>query len=305
MKTLILGFSALGALVCVNTASGQGAPPPGYGVMGVPPPGYGAPPPGYGAPPSVPAYPNSMPPPSTTAMVTPPPVYTDPYASAPPPGPVSSYAPQGTSNYSPPPVSPGGYAGNGGYGSAAKTGPDIVNYDNLEVFYRYVAPKEADLNGAHTIGGALQLALFNPLYLKFGASWGSGTGGAGATGGNAKDANYDFASISAGAGFHTSLIHDRLTFVAEAGLTYASLRAKDSSISFSDGSIYVRPALRFTPFDWLEVQGGVTVSSADKYDSKILDLSAYFRVLPMLDLGIGADFGDATRAFRTAVRLRW
>jgi len=148
------------------------------------------------------------------------------------------------------------------------------------------------------------VALFNPLYLKFGASWGSGSGGA-ANGGNAKDADYDFASISAGAGFHTSLITDRLTFVGEAGLTYASLKAKDTAVSFSDGSIYVRPALRFTPFDWLEVQGGVTVSSADKYDSKILDLSAYFRVMPMFDIGIGADFGDATRAFRTAVRLRW
>jgi len=306
MKTLILGFSALGAVVCANTALGQSTPPPGYGVMGVPPPGYGM----YAStpPPSVPAYPNSMPPPSTTGMVTPPPVYTDPYASAPPPGPVSSYAPQGTSNYNPPPVSPGGYAGNGGYnnyGGSVKSGPDIVNFDSVEVFYRYMAPKEADLNGAHTIGAALTVALFNPLYLKVGASWGSGSGGAGGAGGNAKDADYDFASISAGAGFHTTLINDRLTFVAEAGMTYASLKAKDSSLSFSDGSVYVRPALRFTPFDWLELQAGVTVSSADKYDSKVLDMSAYFRVLPMLDLGIGADFGDATRAFRTAVRLRW
>lgn len=307
MTKLILGVSALGVAMCAHTALGQGVPPAGYGVMGVPPPGYGAPPPGYGAPPPVQPYPNSMPPPTTTPMVTPPPVYTDPYASAPPPGPVSSYAPQGTGNYSPPPVSPGGYAGNGGYnnyGEAVKTGPDIVNFDSMEVFYRYVSPKEADLDGAHTIGGALTVALFNPLYLKVGASWGSGSGGAGNIAG-AANADYDFASISAGAGFHTTLIHNRLTFVAEAGMTYASLKAKDSSLSFSDGSIYVRPALRFTPFDWLEVQGGVTVSSADKYDSKVLDLSAYFRVLPMLDLGIGADFGDATRAFRTAVRLRW
>lgn len=286
-------FSALIiSAACCQSALGQGAPPPGYGVMGVPPPGYGA----YGAPPpSVPAYPNSLPPPSITPGVTAPPPYADPYASAPPPGQMSSYAPQGVSNYSAPP-------GAATYG--AKPGPEMVNFNNLEVFYRYVDPKQKDLDGAHTIGGALTVALFNPLYLKIGASWGSGAGGTGNVGG-AANANYDFASIQAGAGFHTPLIHNKLTFVAEAGINYTSLRATNSALSFSDGSIYIRPALRFTPLDWLEVQGGVTVSSADKYDSKVLDLSTYFRVLPMFDIGIGADFGDTTRAFRTALRLRW
>lgn len=293
MKKAILSLVALGALVC-DTAFGQGAPPPGYGVMGVPPPGYGM----YASapPPSVPAYPNTMPPSSPTPYVSAPPTYIDPYATAPAPGPVSSYAPQGSgSSYTPPP-SAAGYS--------TKTGPDIVNFNNVEVFYRYVDPKEANLDGAHTIGGALTVALFNPLYLKFGASWGSGPGGGGNVGGAAK-ADYDFASIQAGAGFHTTLINDRLTFVAEAGLIYASLKAKDSSLSFSDGSIYVRPALRFTPMDWLELQAGVTVSSADKYDSKVLDLTGYFRLLPMFDIGVGADFGDTTRAFRTSLRLRW
>jgi hypothetical protein len=88
-------------------------------------------------------------------------------------------------------------------------------------------------------------------------------------------------------------------------LSYASLRAKDSSISFSEGSIYIRPGLRYMPFDFMEVQTGVTVSSADKYDSKVLDFSTYFRVLPMFDIGVGADLGDITRAFRTSLRLRW
>ncbi len=294
MNKAILSVLVLGAFVCANTASGQGAPPPGYGVMGVPPPGYGTYP--TTPPPSVPAYPNSMPPAYPTPGVSAPPMYTDPYASAPTPGPVSSYAPQGTGAYNPPPTSSASYG--------AKTGPDMINFNNLEVFYRYVDPKQRDLDGAHTIGGALTVALFNPLYLKFGASWGSGPGGSGNAGGAAK-ADYDFASIQAGAGFHTSLITDRLTFVAEAGLSYTSLRAKDSSVSFSDGAIYVRPGLRFTPFDWMEVQGGVTVSSADKYDSKVLDITTYFRVLPMFDVGVGADFGDVTRAFRTTLRLRW
>ena len=55
----------------------------------------------------------------------------------------------------------------------------------------------------------------------------------------------------------------------------------------------------------LPLPGAVTVSSADKYDSKMIDLSTYFRVLPMFDIGIGGDFGNTTRAFRTSLRLRW
>ncbi len=287
-RTLFYAFSA-GVVFCQG-AVGQ----TGYGVMGVPPPGYGTPPPGYGTPPNVPAYPNSLPPSSVSSNVTAPPPYADPYATAPAPGQVSSYAPQGVSNYSSPP--------NGAAYGTQPTGPNMVNFNNLEAYYRYVAPKANNLSGANTIGASLTVALFNPLYLKFGASWGSGGGGSvtGATKGN-----YDFASIQAGVGFHTSLINEKLTFVAEAGLMYASLRAQDTSVSFSDGSIYVRPALRYTPLNWLELQAGVTVSSADKYDSKMVDLTSYFRVLPMFDIGIGGDFGNTTRAFRTSLRLRW
>ncbi|MFO1486438.1 MAG: hypothetical protein U1F71_23955 [Verrucomicrobiaceae bacterium] len=244
----------------------------------------------------MPAYPNGLPPATVTPSVTPPPAYTDPYATAPAPGPVSAYTPQGTGAYSPPPPSSAA--------SYGKPGSNVVNFNNLEVYYRYVDPKNKNLDGAHTLGGALTVALFEPLYLKIGASWGSGGGGSGSVGG-AVNANYDFASIQAGAGFHTSLINNRLTFVAEAGLVYASLRATDSSLSFSDGSIYIRPALRFTPWDFMEIQAGVTVSSADKYDSKVVDLATYFRVLPMFDIGVGADLGDTTRAFRTTLRLRW
>lgn len=290
MKRILFSALSLSVALCQSTL-GQGVPPPGYGVMGVPPPGYGAPP-----PPSVPAYPNSLPPPTVSAGVAAPPPYIDPYASAPLPGQVSSYSPQGTGAYGAPAPSVANYG--------AKAGPNLVNFNNLEAFYRYVDPKNKDLDGAHTIGGALTIALFNPLYLKFGASWGSGSGGAGGVGGATK-ADYDFASIQAGAGFHTVLINDRLTFVAEAGLIYSSLRATNSALSFSDGSVYIRPALRFTPFDFMEVQAGVTVTSSDRYDSKVLDLSTYFRLMPMFDVGVGADLGDNSRAFRTSLRLRW
>jgi hypothetical protein len=291
MKKTIFGILVLGTMLCEN-ASGQGAPPPGYGVMGVPPPGYGTMPPPTT---TVPAYPNSLPPPTVTSDVTAPLPYADPYASAPPPGTMSAYAPQGAGGYNTPPP------GTTPYGTTA--GPTIINYDNVELLYRYVDPKNSSLEGAHTIGAALTVALFNPLYLKFGASWGSGSSNATVAG--ARNADYDFATVQAGAGFHTSLINDRLTFVAEAGMIYSNIEAAGTNLGFSEGAIYVRPGLRFTPFDWLELQAGVMVSSADKYDSKVLDLSSYFRVLPMFDIGIGADFGDTTRAFRTSLRLRW
>ena len=268
----------------------------GYGVMGVPPPppGYGtsAPPPGYGTTPSVPSYPNALPPASVSPGVTPPPAYGDPYAPAPQPGQVSSVAPQGVTGYSSQPA----------YGTNAG-GVNMVNFRYAEAYYRYLAPKHSDLSGASTIGGSLSLELSSLFYLKFGASWGSGTDTGGSVGA-ATHAKYQFASVQAGAGFHTQL-NSRLTFVAEAGMVYANLKASNTSVGFSDGSIYVRPALRYTPLDWLELQAGVTVSSADKYDSKILDFTSYFRVLPMFDLGVGGDFGNLTRAFRATMRLRW
>lgn len=290
MKNLLFSILGFGILFSQSVFS-QGTPPPGYGVMGLPPAGYGTPPPT-----TVPTYPNSLPPPTVTPAVTAPPPYADPYATAPQPGGVSSYAPQGSGAYTAPPP--------GAVNYGAKPGPNMVNFNNLEVYYRYMDPKNKELDGAHTIGGSLTVALFNPLYLRIGASWGSGPGGSSGVSG-ASHANYDFASIRAGAGFHTPLINDRLTFVAEAGLMYSSLRATNSALSFSDGAIYIRPALRFTPLDFLEVQAGVTVTSSDRYDGKVLDLSTYIRVLPMFDIGVGADFGDTSRSFRTSLRLRW
>jgi hypothetical protein len=288
--------------LCTGIAFCQGlAAPPGYGVMGVPPPGYGnaTPPPGYGAAaPSAPAYPNSLPPPSVTPGVTPPPGYSDPYAGAPQPGAVSSYAPQGAGGYNNTPT-----MGAGAY-STQPQGPSIINFKNIEAFYRYLAPKQSQLSGANTIGAMLTVSLMNPFYLKFGASWGSAPGSS-STFNNAAKVSYNFASVQAGAGFHTALINEKLIFVAEAGLIYANLKSNNTSVSFSDGSIYIRPALRYKPLDWLELQAGVTVSSADKYDSKTLDFTSYFRLLPMFDVGVGADFGNISRAFRTSLRLRW
>ncbi len=297
MKSPILVSVAAFAASAALASAQYGPPPAGYGTMGMAPPPTSAP------PPSVPAYPNSMPPPMVSSAVTPPPVgYTDPYAAPPPPGGMAAMPPQGTSPYGAPPPAPGTYGGPADMGYGGAVVPGIVNYNYLELTYRYIQPKSKGLDGANTIGGTLSVALFEPLFLKFGAFWGSGKG-AGTAG--ATNSDYDFAAIQASVGFHTQLLDQRLQFTGEAGMQYANLKSTNTAASFSDGSLFVRPALRFAPTDAIEVQAGVTVSSADKYDSKVLDLSGYFRVMPKLDVGIGADFGDTTRGFRGNVRFRW
>jgi len=298
MKRTLLPIWLVLAASAITVQAQSGPPPAGYGTMGmtVPPPAN------YGAP-MVPAYPNSMPPPTVGAAVAPPPVgYTDPYAAPPPPTGMSALPPQGTSPYGAPPPAPGTYGGPAdmSYGNAMV--PGIVNFNYVEFNYRYIQPKNKGLDGANTIGGTLSVALFEPLFLKFGAYWGSGKG-AGTAG--ATNSDYDFAAIQAAVGFHTQLVDRRLQFTGEAGLLYANLKSTNSSVSFSNGAIYVRPALRFTATEAIEIQAGVTVSSADKYDSKVLDLSGYFRVMPKFDVGIGADFGDTTRGFRGNLRYRW
>jgi hypothetical protein len=286
---LLLISSAL-----IECASAQNAPPPGYGTMGVAPQSM------YSPPPSVPQYPNAVPPYSVSPSVSPPPPYADPYAAPPPPGAMSPMPPPPTGSYGSPP--PGAYGGPADTSYGAATTGGIVNYNYLEFQYRFIQPKAKGLDGANAIGGTLSVALFEPLYLKFGASWGSGKGGgvAGAT-----NDNYDFATVQAGVGFHTQLVDPRLQFVGEAGVIYASLKATNSTVGFSDGAIYVRPGLRFSLSDAIELQAGVTVSSANKYDSKVFDVAGYFRVMPRFDIGVGADFGDVTRGFRGNLRLRW
>lgn len=297
MKRILFSIWLLLAVSSISLQAQSGPVPASYGTMGMPPP-----PANYGAP-TVPAYPNSMPPPSVGSTVMPPPLGSaDPYAAPPPPNALSALPPQGTSPYGAPPPAPGAYGGtsDNSYGSAAL--PGIVNFNYVEFNYRYIQPKNRGLDGANTIGGTLSVALFEPLFLKFGAFWGSGEGDGTAA---ATNSDYDFAAIQAAVGFHTQLVDRRLQFSGEAGLMYANLESTNNSVNFSDGSIYVRPALRFAATEAIELQAGVTVSSADEYDSKVFDLSSYIRVLPKFDVGIGGDFGDSTRGFRGNLRYRW
>jgi hypothetical protein len=99
-------------------------------------------------------------------------------------------------------------------------GLNMVNFNNLEVFYRYVDPKQKDLGWcAHhrrcAHGGIVQPALPEDSE-RLGAVV---PGGGRATVGGAANANYDFASIQAGAGFHTPLIHNKSHLCGRSGIS--------------------------------------------------------------------------------------
>lgn len=181
-------------------------------------------------------------------------------------------------------------------------GSNMLNYRYLEAGYRYVDPKGGELNGSHGLGVTLSIDLPAIFFVKGTFNWSSGTGTKNVKG--AANADYDLSTISVAGGAHFP-ITDRLHFVGEIGLIYANLSSSGKNISYTDGGIYVRPSLRYQMTDWLELQAGVTVGSTDDYDSKLVDLGAYFRVFPQMDVNLGMDIGDENRVVRAGARLRW
>lgn len=182
------------------------------------------------------------------------------------------------------------------------SGPSMLNYKYVEAFYKFTDPKENGMNGSHGLGLALVMDLPTIFFLKGTFAWNSGSGERSAKA--AANADYDLSTITVGGGAYMA-ITPKLHFVAEAGLIYANFQADGVNKSYTDGGIYLRPSLRYLVLEWLELQAGVTVASTDDYDSKILDFSGYFRVFPMFDLNLGADFGNQNRSFRAGGRLRW
>jgi hypothetical protein len=182
------------------------------------------------------------------------------------------------------------------------TGSNMLNYRYLEASYRYVDPRGGDLDGSHGLGVTLSMDLPTIFFVKGSFNWSSGTGTKNVKG--AADADYDLSVITIGGGAYMA-ITPKLHFVGEVGLVYANLSSSGRNISYTDGGIYIRPSLRYQMVDWLELQAGVTVSSANDYDSKVIDFGAYFRVFPQMDMNIGMDLGDETRTLRAGARLRW
>lgn len=288
MKTTsLLVFLALG----LSTAASMGQ--------------YGPPPAGTGlGAPTMPAPPTPPTPPSFSGGYDPSYTGMSPTLSAPTMG--SAYA-------GPTMADPYAYSGaqqpaqTNAWGSTIQQsmgapGPSILNYQYAEAFYRYVSPKESEYNGAHGLGVALVMPLPTIFFLKGSFAMTSGSGEK--TAKAAANADYDLSTITVGGGAYMA-ITQKLHFVGELGLIYANFQADGINKSYTDGGVYIRPSLRYQVVDWLEVQAGVTVSSTDDYDSKVFDVLGYFRVFPMFDLNIGADFGDVTRGFRAGARLRW
>lgn len=216
---------------------------------------------------------------------------------APPPGPPPSYdyyggggdMSYGSSGYAP--------TGSGGSGFSS-SGPNILSYGYLEGGYQYIDPKNNRLDGSHGLGITLSAQLFQPLFIKAGFGWAKSSGGGRAS------REYDLTTATLGAGLYLPIV-SRLHFVAEVGGMYNKLDANRGSLSFTEGAFYARPAVRFAPTDAIELQAGITITSADNYDTSVIDFSAYFRVLSQLDLGIGVDLGDEFTGFAGGIRFRW
>lgn len=211
----------------------------------------------------------------------------------------------------PPPVSaPPTYPGYGSdmsYGSpgypsdssfSTSSSPNILSYGFIEGGYQYQEPKEGSLEGSHGVALALSVQLFKPLFLRTEFGWSLSNGG------GRSSREYDFTSASLGAGLYLPIV-SKFHLLAEVGGMYGKLDSNVNRLSFTEGAIYARPALRFAPVDFLELQAGLTVTSSDSFDTMVFDVAAYFRVLSQLDLGINVDLGDEFTGFTGGIRFRW
>ncbi|MDB6139831.1 MAG: hypothetical protein JWO94_2903 [Verrucomicrobiaceae bacterium] len=223
---------------------------------------------------------------------------------APPPGP--SYAPagqtfdpnmgMGTTNYGGPSYT--GQQNNYPGPAMAAPGSSMLTYGQLEVDYLRTTHDNKKLAASDGVAISLMTELMHPFYLHFGADFSSGSDK------TLSAKNYNFTTITLGGGGHFG-ITDRLHVTGEIGFLYANLDASKSSLSFSDGAIYLMPGLRFAATDSLELDGHITATSADKYDSFVFDLGGYYKIFAQMDLGLNVGFGDQSTTYKAGVRFRW
>jgi hypothetical protein len=190
---------------------------------------------------------------------------------------------------------PGYPSDNSGFSNSG--GPNIINYGFLEGGYQYQDPKNSSLEGSHGLAISLSAQLFKPLFIKADFGWSKSSGN--------NSGDYDFTSASLGAGAYLPLFTEKLHLLVEAGGQYGKIDAERDNLSFTEGAVYVRPAVRFAPLPFLEFQSGITFTSADEFDTFVVDVGAYFRVLSQLDLGLNLDFGDEFTGFTGGIRFRW
>ena len=234
----------------------------------------------------------------------------------PPPGngmggaPPPTYSPSNPSfdpNMGMAPSSYGGpsYTGQPGY-AAQPTAPQamtvangaMLTYGQLEVDYLRTTYDNKKIKASDGVGISLMTQLFSPFFLHFGVDFSSGTDA------TFSAKNYDFSTITLGGGGYFA-VTNRLHLVGEVGFLYADLSSSRSSLSFSNGAVYIKPGIRFAATDSLELDGSVMATSADKYDNYVFDLGGYYKVFAQMDLGLNIGFGDQSTSYRAGVRFRW
>lgn len=234
---------------------------------------YDAPSGGMG---SVSTLPPAPPPPQTSVAAPDPYVFSDG-------GPDTGYPPPGYS---------------GGPGGDYDAGSSMLTYGFLEGRYQYFRPSNSDLKGSHGISAALSAELFKPLYIRAGFGWlGSGNG-------DDTSFKYDFTTASLGLGAYLP-IGGMFHLLIEGGATYGKLDAGGGNLSFTEGALYVRPALRFAPVESFEFQAGLNLTSSDEFGSYTVDLSAFIRLISRLDLALGVALGEEFTGFTGGLRVRW
>jgi hypothetical protein len=182
------------------------------------------------------------------------------------------------------------------FGSMSAPSSSILTYGQLEVAYSRTTFEDKKIDPTNGIGIGLMAELFKPFFVNASFAW-----GASSSQGKTK---FDFSTISIGGGGYLP-ISERFHLVAEVGGMYSSLSASKSKLSFSDGAVYINPYLRFAPSPDFEIRAGITATSADDYDSRIVNLGAYYKLFSQMDIGLNAGLGDATRTYDLGVRFRW
>jgi hypothetical protein len=168
----------------------------------------------------------------------------------------------------------------------------------LEANYAYTTFKNKSVDASHGVGLGLMAQLFNPFFLHGTFNWSTGNGK------NLSKEGYDFSTVTLGGGAYFQ-ITPQIHIVAELGGLYSSLSANKDSVSFSDGAIYVNPYLRIAASELLELNLGVMMTSADKYNSRVLELGGFYKLFNSMDLGLGADLGNEQNTYHLGVRFRW
>lgn len=189
------------------------------------------------------------------------------------------------------------YGGSQMFGAmTAANSSSLLTYGQLEVSYARTTFADKAVKATNGVEIGLMAELFKPLFIHAEFSWGASS--------TDSSTKFDFSRVTIGGGGYIPF-SPRFHLVGEVGGIYSSLSASKSKLSFSDGALYIHPYLRFAAADDFELRAGVIATSADNYDSRIIELGAYYRLFSQMDVGLNAGFGDTTNTYDLGIRFRW